>query len=75
MKLTGENRSIRGKTCPSATLSTTNPTWTDPGSNPGLLSGRPEANRLSHGTALYYLTKKCKFSSQLHTPTGTMVCN
>jgi hypothetical protein len=31
MKLTGENRSTRGKTCPSATLSTTNPTWTDPG--------------------------------------------
>jgi hypothetical protein len=25
MKLTGENRSTRGKTCPSATLSTTNP--------------------------------------------------
>jgi hypothetical protein len=23
----------RRKTCPSATLSTTNPTWTDPGSN------------------------------------------
>jgi hypothetical protein len=34
MKLTGENRSTRGKTCPSATLSTTNPTWTEPGSNP-----------------------------------------
>jgi hypothetical protein len=33
MKLTGENRSTRGRTCPSATLSTTNPTWTDPGSN------------------------------------------
>jgi hypothetical protein len=32
MKLTGENRSTRGKTCPSATVSTTNPTWTDPGS-------------------------------------------
>ena len=30
------NRSNRGKTCPSATLSITNPTWTDPGSNPGL---------------------------------------
>jgi hypothetical protein len=30
MKLTGENRKTRGgKTCPSATLSTTNPTWTD----------------------------------------------
>ena len=35
MKLTGENRSTRGKTCPSATLSTTNPTWTDPGIEPG----------------------------------------
>jgi hypothetical protein len=31
MKLTGENRSTRGKTCPSATLSTTNPTWTEVG--------------------------------------------
>jgi hypothetical protein len=52
MKLTGENRSTRGKTCPSATLSITNPTWTDPGSNPGLHCRRPEANRLSHSTAL-----------------------
>jgi hypothetical protein len=52
MKLTGENRRTRGKTCPSATLSTTNPTWTDPGSNPGLRGGRPAANRLSHGTAI-----------------------
>jgi hypothetical protein len=33
MKLTGENRKTRGKTCPNATLSTTNPTWTDPESN------------------------------------------
>jgi hypothetical protein len=47
MKLKGENGSTPGKTCPSATLSTTNPTWTDPGSNPGLRSGRPAANRLS----------------------------
>jgi hypothetical protein len=51
VKLTGENRSTRRKTCPSATFSTTNPTWTDPGSNPGLGGGRPAANRLSHGTA------------------------
>jgi hypothetical protein len=60
MKLTGENRSTRGKTCPSATLSTTNPTWTDPGSNPSLPGGRPAANRLSHGTAysLFYVEKK-----------------
>jgi hypothetical protein len=52
MKLTGENRSTERKTCPSATLSTINPTWTGPGSNPGLRSGKPAANRLSHGTAL-----------------------
>jgi hypothetical protein len=51
MKLTGENRRTRGKTCPSSTLSTTNPTWTDPGSNPGLRGGRPAANSVSHGTA------------------------
>ena len=34
----------RRKTCPSATLSTTNPTWTDPGSNPCLRGGRPVNN-------------------------------
>jgi hypothetical protein len=34
MKLTEENRSSWGKTCPSATLSTTNPKSTDPESNP-----------------------------------------
>jgi hypothetical protein len=51
MKLTGKNRSTRRKTCPSATLSTTNPIWTDPGSNPGLRGKRPATNRLSHGTA------------------------
>jgi hypothetical protein len=45
-----------GKTCPSATLSTTNLTWTDPGSNPGLRVERPATNRLSHGTA----TLMCK---------------
>jgi hypothetical protein len=52
MKLAGENRSTRRKTCPSATLSTTNPTWTDLGSEPGLRGGRQAANRLSHGTGL-----------------------
>ena len=51
MKLTGKNRSTRVKTCPSATLSTTDPTWTDPGSNPGLRIEMPATNRLSHGTA------------------------
>jgi hypothetical protein len=54
MKLTGETRSTRRKTCPSATLSTTNPTLTDPGSNLGLRGGTPAANRLGHGTAGTY---------------------
>jgi hypothetical protein len=65
MKLTGNNRTTRGKTCPSATLSTTNPTWTAPGSNPVLRGGRPVANRLSHGTAkfiTYYSVNTIKVS-------------
>ena len=41
MKLTGDNRSTRGKACPSAYLSITNPTWTATGSNLGLRGGRP----------------------------------
>jgi hypothetical protein len=49
--LTGRNRRTRRKTCPSATLSTTNPTWIDPGANPGLPGERPETNRLKNGTA------------------------
>jgi hypothetical protein len=32
-------------------LSTTNPTWPDPGSNPGRRGGKPATNRLSYGTA------------------------
>jgi hypothetical protein len=32
----GKPKYSGGKPCPSATLSTTNPTWTHPGSNPGL---------------------------------------
>jgi hypothetical protein len=52
MEFTGGNRSTRGKTCPSATLSTTNPTWTDPGSNLGLHGGRLATKCLSHGTTV-----------------------
>jgi hypothetical protein len=51
VELTGENRSTWRKTCPSATLSTTNPTWTDPRWNRGLRGESPATNRLSHGTA------------------------
>jgi hypothetical protein len=39
------------KTCPSAALSTTNPTWPDPGANPGHRGGKPATNRLSYGAA------------------------
>jgi hypothetical protein len=39
------------KTCPSATLSATNPTWPDPGANPGRRGGNPATNRLSYGAA------------------------
>jgi hypothetical protein len=50
--LTGENRRTRRKTCPSSTLSTTNPTWIGRGANPGLHVERPTTNDLSHSTAL-----------------------
>jgi hypothetical protein len=45
------------KTCPSSTLCTTNPRWTDPDSNPGLRGGRPVANRLNQDTAYGDITK------------------
>jgi hypothetical protein len=45
--LTGETRRTRRKTCLSATLSTTNTTWIDP----GLRGERPATNDLSHGMA------------------------
>jgi hypothetical protein len=50
--LTGENRRTQRKTCPNATLSTTNPTWIDPGVNLGLRGERPATNDLSHGTVI-----------------------
>jgi hypothetical protein len=40
------------KTWPSATLSTTNPSWLDPSSNPCRRGGKPATNRLSYGVAL-----------------------
>jgi hypothetical protein len=39
------------KTCPSAALSTTNPTCS-PDANPGRRGGKPASNRLSYGTAI-----------------------
>jgi hypothetical protein len=52
------NKRSRRKTCPSATLSTTNPTGNDPCANPGLRNERPATNRLSHGTASHSISVK-----------------
>jgi hypothetical protein len=41
------------KTCPSATLSTTNPTWLDPGLNPDRRGGKSATNRLGYGAAMF----------------------
>jgi hypothetical protein len=45
----GKTKEIR-KTCPIATLSTINPTWTDPGTNLSLCGERLVTNHLSHKT-------------------------
>jgi hypothetical protein len=44
-------RKYSEKTCPSATLSTRNPTQPEPGSNLGRRSGKPATNRLNCGSA------------------------
>jgi hypothetical protein len=51
------------KTCPSATLSTTNPTWPDPCSNPGCRCGKSATNRLSYGAASHKRNFTLKGSS------------
>jgi hypothetical protein len=52
MKIGRGNRSMYSeKACPSATLSTTNPTSLDPGLNPDRRGGKPATNRLSYGAA------------------------
>jgi hypothetical protein len=58
MILTGENRRTQRKTCPSATLSITNPTWIDPGANLGLSGEMLATNCLSHGMAIHLLNVK-----------------
>jgi hypothetical protein len=49
MRIGRGNRSTRRKP---ATLSTTNPTWPDPGLNPGRRGRKSATNRLSYGAAL-----------------------
>jgi hypothetical protein len=62
MILTGENRRTLRKTCPSPTLSTTNPTWTDLGANMGLCCEKLATNCLSHGMALLLTVVQATFS-------------
>jgi hypothetical protein len=50
-RLAGETE-VLGETCPSATLSTTNPTWLDPGLNTSRRGGKPATKRLSYGAAV-----------------------
>jgi len=51
MILTRVNRITQRRTCPSATLSTTNPSWPGLGLNSDFHGERPATDRLSHGTA------------------------
>jgi hypothetical protein len=46
----GRGKKYSEKTCPSAALSTTNPTCC-PDANPSRRGGKPATNRLSYGTA------------------------
>jgi hypothetical protein len=47
------------KSCPSAILSITNPTWPHPCANTGRRGGKPATNRLSYGAAV---TVRCRRS-------------
>jgi len=47
----GKTEELGVKPLPSATLSTANPTWTDPGLNSDLHGEKPPTYFLSHGTA------------------------
>ena len=68
--LTGENQSTWRKTCPSAVLSTINPTWTGLGSNTGLCGDRLVINHnflvvqleFSTSIKLYQWTRIVKYN-------------
>jgi hypothetical protein len=54
----GNHRSTWKKNCPSATLSSINPTWTDPGANSGRCGRKLESNRSSYGPASVRILRK-----------------
>jgi hypothetical protein len=51
MIMTGGNQRTQGKTCPTATLSTTKPTQPAINANPGLYHKMLATNHLSYGMA------------------------
>jgi hypothetical protein len=49
--MNGRETEVLGENLPRRHLSTTNPTWPDPGLNPGRRGGKPATNRFSYGAA------------------------
>jgi hypothetical protein len=71
MILTGKNQRSWGKICPSATVSSTNPTWTYTVTNPDLHHDRPATNCPSHlflGFSSYSLSPIVFTFLQIHFP-------
>jgi hypothetical protein len=56
----GKTEELKRQTCPSATMSITNCTWTDLGVNPGLHSERPVTDHLSHVHGVSHLLVNIK---------------
>jgi hypothetical protein len=72
--LQGKTEVLGGKTCPSATLSTKNPTRNEPGFNSSFRGVSPANNRLSHGTAKVVACFKSKLLGSDIKPTKPYVC-
>ena len=62
------HRSARRKSSPSATLFTTNLTWTELGSDSGFLSERPATDRLSHSTATNWISISAYLTENSRSP-------
>jgi hypothetical protein len=66
MILTREGRRTLRKPCLNASLSATNPTWTDPDSNPGLRGERMMTIHPSYGTDCIVIYIDCVFAATRH---------
>ena len=55
--LAGKCISTQRKTCPRATVFSTNPTYSGLGSNPGFSGDRPVNDRLSLKSGVYYISE------------------